>query len=42
MEPKEQRKVDDFILFAMARRNRRSTMPTGTRSQYEDQITSGV
>ena len=29
MEPKEQRKVDDFILFAMARPSRRSTTPIG-------------
>ena len=29
MEPKEQRKVDDFIIFAMAAARKRSTTPTG-------------
>ena len=42
MEPKEQRKVDDFIMFAMARRRKRSMMPTGIRATYDDQIVSGV
>ena len=31
MEPKEQRKVDDFIVFAMAAAARRWTTPTGIR-----------
>ena len=42
MEPKEQRKVDDFILFAMARRNRRSTMPIGIRKTTKTRSRSGV
>ncbi len=43
MEPKEQRKVDDFIIYAMcaatpgARR-----MPAGSRTADEDQISTGV
>ena len=31
MEPKDQRKVDDFIIFAMCAARRRSTMPIGIR-----------
>jgi len=32
MEPKDQRKVDDFIIFAMCAALRRSMMPIGTLS----------
>jgi 3-oxoacyl-[acyl-carrier-protein] synthase II len=42
MEPKEQRKVDDFIVFAMCAA-RQALDDAGWRPQtYEDQITTGV
>src|SRR5262249_10618395 len=42
MEPKEQRKVDDFILFAMAASTMAVVDAGWTTRDYEDQITSGV
>jgi len=42
MEPKEQRKVDDFILFAMAAATQALDDADWHPSTYEDQITSGV
>ena len=42
MEPKEQRKVDDFIVYAMARRARRSTMPAGSRKATRTRPRTGV
>ncbi|MGZ5841263.1 MAG: beta-ketoacyl-ACP synthase II [Xanthobacteraceae bacterium] len=42
MEPKEQRKVDDFILFAMAAAKQALDDADWHPKEYEDQITSGV
>src|ERR1700676_2320707 len=42
MEPKEQRKVDDFILYAMGAASQALDDADWHPSQYEDQITSGV
>jgi 3-oxoacyl-[acyl-carrier-protein] synthase II len=42
MEPKEQRKVDDFILFAMAAATQALDDADWHPQDYEDQITSGV
>jgi 3-oxoacyl-[acyl-carrier-protein] synthase II len=42
MEPKEQRKVDDFILFAMAAAKQALDDADWHPQEYEDQITSGV
>src|SRR3984893_8818802 len=42
MEPKEQRKVDDFILFAMAAATQALDDADWHPQEYEDQITSGV
>jgi 3-oxoacyl-[acyl-carrier-protein] synthase II len=42
MEPKEQRKVDDFILFAMAAATQALDDAGWHPRDYEDQITSGV
>ena len=42
MEPKEQRKVDDFILFAMAAATQALSDAGWQPRQYEDQITTGV
>ncbi len=42
MEPKEQRKVDDFILFAMAAATQALDDADWHPSTYEDQIASGV
>jgi 3-oxoacyl-[acyl-carrier-protein] synthase II len=42
MEPKEQRKVDDFIIFAMGAAAQALDDADWHPKQYEDQITSGV
>ncbi|MFS8039254.1 beta-ketoacyl-ACP synthase II [Xanthobacter sp. AM11] len=42
MEPKEQRKVDEFIVFAMAAATQALDDAGWHPSTYEDQITSGV
>src|ERR1700688_1002609 len=42
MEQKEQRKIDDFIITAMAAATRALDNPIGHRSRYEDQIVSGT
>src|SRR5271170_378315 len=42
MEPKEQRKVDDFILFAMGAAKQALDDADWHPRQYDDQITSGV
>src|SRR5271166_5095619 len=42
MEPKEQRKVDDFILYAMGAAKQALDDADWHPSNYEDQITSGV
>jgi 3-oxoacyl-[acyl-carrier-protein] synthase II len=42
MEPKEQRKVDDFIIFAMGAAAQALNDADWHPSTYEDQITSGV
>jgi 3-oxoacyl-[acyl-carrier-protein] synthase II len=42
MEPKEQRKVDDFIIFAMGAAAQALDDADWHPHQYEDQITSGV
>ncbi len=42
MEPKEQRKVDDFILFGMAAAQQALDDADWHPTSYEDQITSGV
>src|SRR3974390_233584 len=42
MEPKEQRKVDDFILFAMAAAKQALDDADWHPQDYEDQISSGV
>jgi 3-oxoacyl-[acyl-carrier-protein] synthase II len=42
MEPKEQRKVDDFIIFAMAAATQALDDAGWHPSAYEDQIASGV
>jgi 3-oxoacyl-[acyl-carrier-protein] synthase II len=42
MEPKEQRKVDDFIVFAMTAATQALNDAGWQPRQYEDQITSGV
>jgi 3-oxoacyl-[acyl-carrier-protein] synthase II len=42
MEPKEQRKVDDFILFGMAAATQALNDADWHPQTYEDQITSGV
>jgi 3-oxoacyl-[acyl-carrier-protein] synthase II len=42
MEPKEQRKVDDFILYAMCAATQALDDADWHPRQYEDQITSGV
>jgi 3-oxoacyl-[acyl-carrier-protein] synthase II len=42
MEPKDQRKVDDFILFAMAAAKQALDDADWHPQEYEDQITSGV
>ncbi len=42
MEPKEQRKVDDFIIFAMSAATQALDDADWHPRQYEDQITSGV
>jgi 3-oxoacyl-[acyl-carrier-protein] synthase II len=42
MEPKEQRKVDDFIIFAMAAVAQALNDAGWHPREYEDQITSGV
>jgi 3-oxoacyl-[acyl-carrier-protein] synthase II len=42
MEPKEQRKVDDFIVFAMAAASQALTDAGWKPESYEDQITTGV
>jgi 3-oxoacyl-[acyl-carrier-protein] synthase II len=42
MEPKEQRKVDDFIIFAMGAAAQALDDADWHPRQYEDQITSGV
>lgn len=42
MEPKEQRKVDDFIVYAMAAATQALTDAGWKPESYEDQIVSGV
>jgi 3-oxoacyl-[acyl-carrier-protein] synthase II len=42
MEPKEQRKVDDFIIFAVAAANQALADAGWKPTSYEDQISSGV
>ncbi len=42
MEPKEQRKVDDFIVFAMGAATQALNDAEWHPREYEDQITSGV
>ena len=42
MEPKDQRKVDDFIVFGWRPRRRRCRTPAGSPKTYEDQIATGV
>src|SRR6202051_2401689 len=42
MEPKEQRKVDDFIVFAMAAATQALNDADWHPREYDDQITSGV
>jgi 3-oxoacyl-[acyl-carrier-protein] synthase II len=42
MEPKEQRKVDDFIIFAMAAATQALDDAGWHPREYDDQITSGV
>jgi 3-oxoacyl-[acyl-carrier-protein] synthase II len=42
MEPKEQRKVDEFILFAMAAAKQALDDADWHPQQYDDQVTSGV
>jgi 3-oxoacyl-[acyl-carrier-protein] synthase II len=42
MEPKEQRKVDDFILFAIAAAKQALDDADWHPQEYDDQITSGV
>src|SRR5579862_5497458 len=42
MEPKEQRKVDDFIIFAMGAATQALDDANWHPSRYEDQIVSGV
>jgi 3-oxoacyl-[acyl-carrier-protein] synthase II len=42
MEPKEQRKVDDFIVFAMAAASQALTDAGWKPERYEDQIATGV
>ena len=42
MEPKEQRKVDDFILFGMAAAKQALDDADWHPQSYEDQVTSGV
>jgi len=42
MEPKEQRKVDDFILFAMSAAKQALDDADWHPNQYDDQIVSGV
>jgi 3-oxoacyl-[acyl-carrier-protein] synthase II len=42
MEPKEQRKVDDFIIFAMSAATQALADANWHPSRYEDQIVSGV
>src|SRR4029078_6183028 len=42
MEPKEQRKVDDFITYAMAAATQALTHAGWKPTAYEDQIRSGV
>lgn len=42
MEPKEQRKVDDFIIYAMCAAQQALDDADWHPRQYEDQITSGV
>jgi len=42
MEPKEQRKVDDFILFAMAAATQALNDANWHPREYDDQIVSGV
>src|ERR1700741_3168269 len=42
MEPKEQRKVDDFIVFAMAAAAQALNDAGWHPRQYDDQVTSGV
>jgi 3-oxoacyl-[acyl-carrier-protein] synthase II len=42
MEPKEQRKVDDFIIFAMGAATQALNDADWHPSTYDDQITSGV
>ena len=42
MEPKEQRKVDDFIIFGMGAAKQALDDADWHPQQYEDQITSGV
>jgi 3-oxoacyl-[acyl-carrier-protein] synthase II len=42
MEPKEQRKVDDFIIFAMAAATQALNDAGWQPREYNDQITSGV
>src|SRR6201982_4134310 len=42
MEPKEQRKVDDFIVFAMAAATQALNDAGWHPRDYQDQVTSGV
>src|SRR5215467_13763807 len=42
MEPKEQRKVDDFIIFAMSAATQALADADWHPTQYDDQIASGV
>ncbi len=42
MEPKEQRKVDDFIIFAMGAATQALNDADWHPTEYDDQITSGV
>lgn len=42
MEPKEQRKVDDFIVFAMAAAKQALTDANWAPESYEDQVATGV
>jgi 3-oxoacyl-[acyl-carrier-protein] synthase II len=42
MEPKEQRKVDDFIIYAMSAAKQALDIAEWHPREYEDQITSGV
>src|SRR5215203_7296324 len=42
MEPKEQRKVDDFIIYAMAAATQALTDAGWKPTAYEDQIRTGV